>query len=295
MSSAFAVVARTAVTVLLLLSDSPSQAAEDYEYRCQNAAPAALPSGPFSVLTINASHGRGTALNQLLVSTQRIYSNLDKLSALLARYVPDLVAVQEADAPSRWSGGFDHPGYLATAADYRCVLHGYHSKKWIATYGTALLSNVAPVAVNSERFAPSWPSKQKGYVLATYEWPVLQPPVLLSVVSVHLDFLRRRTRDRQVQQMIDELRVIEGPLVVLGDFNSAWNDDGSAVRSLAEALGLRPYAADAASAGTYKALSGERYDWVLISADLDYAEYRTLADVVSDHLAVYAELRYKGE
>ncbi len=57
-----------------------------------------------SVLTLNLAHGRKDALNQLLQKTSTTRRNLEQIADFLSNSGADLVALQEADSPSRWSG-----------------------------------------------------------------------------------------------------------------------------------------------------------------------------------------------
>lgn len=254
-----------------------------------------LPPNALSVLSLNISHGRNTALNQLFVGKERTYQNLDAITKLLDATKADVVALQEADGPSRWSGNFDHVAYLAQQSRFPCRTHGLHSRRWISSYGTALLSRSRPVASASVQFSPSWPSKQKGYVSSTFEWATDEGDVILTAVSVHFDFLRERVRDRQADEMVAGLSNIDGPLILMGDINSQWGGDNSTVRRLADALKLRAFFPERDGLGTYKEPDGKRLDWILISEDLEFRDYRTLPDVVSDHYAVYAEIAYRGK
>lgn len=254
-----------------------------------------LPGNSLSVLSLNISHGRNTSLNQLFVGKERTYRNLDAITKLLEATKPNIVALQEADGPSRWSGNFDHVAYLARQSRFPCRTHGLHSQRWISSYGTALLSRSRPVAAASVQFSPSWPSKQKGYVSSTFEWATGGGDVTLTAVSVHFDFLRARVRERQADEMVAGLSNIDGPLILMGDINSQWGDDNSTVRRLAEALKLRAFHPEREGLGTYKGPKGKRLDWILISQDLEFRVYDTLPDVVSDHYAVYAEIAYRGK
>lgn len=254
-----------------------------------------LPPDTIKVLSLNVSHGRNTSLNQLLVSKERTYQNLDKIAALLEEIAPDVVALQEADAPSRWSGKFDHVAYVADQSGFPCLVHGLHSTSWISTYGTALLSRSRSTQSASVQFPPSWPSKQKGYVSAVLHWPVGKQRVSVTLVSVHFDFLRKSVRDRQVNEMVSHLSGIDGPLILMGDLNSQWGQETSHVRILADGLRLRAFYPERSGLGTYKGPTGKRLDWVLISHELDFKDYKVLPDVVADHLAVYAEIDYRGQ
>ena len=71
-----------------------------------------------TLLTLNIAHGRKDGRNQMLQRTATIRRNLDDITRLLAQTSPALVALQEADGPSFWSGKFDHVKYLAKQAEF---------------------------------------------------------------------------------------------------------------------------------------------------------------------------------
>ena len=52
-----------------------------------------------TILSLNLAHGRRDRAHQLFLTATEIRNNLDKIIALLKREQPDLVALQEADAP----------------------------------------------------------------------------------------------------------------------------------------------------------------------------------------------------
>jgi len=65
-------------------------------------------------------------------------------------------------------------------------------------------------------------------------------------------------------------------------------------RSLADALDLQAFLPEQNALGTYKGTTGKRLDWILISQELAFEAYEVLPDIVADHLAVYAEISYRG-
>ena len=79
----------------------------------------------------------------------------------------------------------------------------------------------------------------------------------------------------------------------MGDFNCSW-EKGSALRVLAEALGLTAYRADAADLVTFPTTK-KRLDWILISKELEFVAYRAIPDIVSDHLGVVSEVRRRRQ
>ncbi|MCK5359007.1 MAG: hypothetical protein KAJ95_00180, partial [Gammaproteobacteria bacterium] len=60
------------------------------------------------VATLNLAHGRKDSVNQLFVWKDTFKENLDDVGDVLSKYKPHVVALQEADAVSLWSGSFDH-------------------------------------------------------------------------------------------------------------------------------------------------------------------------------------------
>jgi len=61
----------------------------------------------------------------------------------------------------------------------------------------------------------------------------------VTLTSVHFDFLSKNVRNRQVLEMVAGLSDLGGPLILMGDFNSQWEDDTSHVQMLVDELGLR--------------------------------------------------------
>jgi endonuclease/exonuclease/phosphatase family metal-dependent hydrolase len=239
-------------------------------------------------MTLNLAHGRATGVHQALEKRSTIEAHLDKIGQLLRRERPDVVAFQEADGPSFWSGEFNHVEYLAHAAEYPHFFRGEHVRGLGLSYGTALVSRLPLAEAVSHTFAASPPTPPKGFVVARVTWPG-RPGLRLNVVSVHLDFSLASVRKEQIAELAEHLAKREGPTIVLGDFNSQWSDRESAVRALAERLSLRAYQPAAADMATFPE-TGKRLDWILISPPLEFLEYRTLPDVVSDHRGVVAVL-----
>jgi len=257
------------------------------------AAPAT--PGTLRVLTLNVAHGRGDALNQLLVSQKAIEGNLAATAALLDGAKAEVVALQEADGPSRWSGGFDHVASLALLAGYPWHARSSHATSWLFDYGTALLSRAPVTEQRSLAFRPTPPSMTKGLTLAQISWRPddRAEPIPLDVISVHLDFSRDSVRQRQAAEMVAFLSQRRHPVIVLGDFNSDWFAQASVVAELARRCGMKTYRPSAPDLGTYPS-SGRRLDWVLISDELEFTHYAVLPQLVSDHNAVVADIRLKN-
>jgi len=255
-----------------------------------------ITSDTLDVLTLNVAHGRGRAMNQMFVTDDRHRSNLDDVAELLTRTDAHVIALQEADAESLWSGGFDHVNYLASATGHTCFVHGHHADTWLSTYGTALMSKFAMRDSVSHTFRPSPPTMTKGFVRGTVFWHDGNDAELVrsvTLISVHLDFSRRKVRESQIAEMVEVLGGLSTPVVILGDFNADWTADDSPVREVAREFGLRAYSPMAEKLGTYGNI--KRLDWILISEELKFIEYVVVPGLVSDHLALLAKIGWSGD
>lgn len=240
------------------------------------------------VMTFNMAHGRGDSFHQLLQSTGTTLENLDAIAAMLTREQPDVVALQEADGPSFWSGNFNHLAYLAARSPYSWAVNGQQVQGAGLAYGTALLSSVELQQPQAVTFDPSLSMIRKGFVVSTIDWPG-KPGVQVDVVSVHLDFSSEATRRQQAQELIAEMQDRERPMIVMGDFNTEWHREDSTVQLVATELGLSAHSPGNRELSTFP-WNGSRLDWILLSAELGFSSHRVMSDVLSDHRGVVAEV-----
>jgi endonuclease/exonuclease/phosphatase family metal-dependent hydrolase len=260
--------------------------------RIQASSAERLPESSLRFVSLNVAHGRKDGLNQLLQRSSRIRGNLRQVSDLLRRVDADVVALQEADGPSRWSGSFDHVAWLSGQAGYAWQASSAQAQSWMYSYGTAILSRWPLSDSYAHTFRPSPPTPDKGFQMVRLDWPpggATGKATGIDVVSVHLDFSRARVRQRQIAELIEVLGRRSAPVVVLGDFNSEWKSKDEVVRKLAERLGLLAYQPESDDLVTYPS-AARRLDWILISRELEFRAYGVLPDIVSDHLAVVAEV-----
>ncbi len=245
-----------------------------------------------TVMTLNTGHARGSGVHQLLQSRKRAKRNLDTIAELMMHHRPDIVALQESDRASFWSGRFDHVAYLAVAGRMRQFVRGDHAIGPGLAYGTALVSQLAlidPVAVT---FRPRAPPLPKGFVVSTIPWPHA-PSVEIDVVSVHLDPLRPRIRLHQAQELVRTMRERGRPAIVMGDLNAEWGDEKSVVKLLASELDLVAFEPDSGDLKTHPRRR-KRLDWILLSHEFEFLSYHILDAVVSDHRAVIAQVRLRA-
>jgi len=241
------------------------------------------------LISLNIAHGRKDGRHQAFRAASTIRTHLDEIAEVLRREKPHLVALQEADGPSVWSGNFNHVEHLAEEAEFAHCFRGEHVGGMKLSYGTAVLSQLPITRPASVTFDPSPPTLTKGYVIGTVAWPGRED-FKVDVVSVHFDFSRKSVRAKQVKQMVERLSRRKHPLIIMGDFNCQFDGKDPSLSTLIEKLNLKCYKPKSETLNTFPKLD-KRLDWVLISKDLQFRRYTNLDDVLSDHSAVLAEVR----
>ncbi|MFW5698864.1 MAG: endonuclease/exonuclease/phosphatase family protein [Planctomycetota bacterium] len=235
----------------------------------------------------NIAHGRGRAFHQLLAATPRIERNLQRMGAAIAAQEADLIALQEVDAASWWSGGLDQLEHLRRADPPWQSTHGLLADDLGLRYGTAILSRMPLSDTRSLVWAAGWYAPAKGATIARVQ---LNGARAITFVSLHLHFVASVRRERQLKQLIACLASAPRPLVLAGDFNGGWVEGTGVVARIAEALDLRCPDPETLSA-THPA-TGTTIDWILWSAPLECVGARVLANDLSDHRPVVVDLRW---
>ncbi len=242
--------------------------------------------------SLNVAHGRRNMPANPYLRPTRARRNLSEIADAVKQLAPDVVALQEADGPSKWSGDVDHVAILAQEAGLADHYRGEHRVlgfgRYAMTSGTALLARQPLRDPASHRFDMNW-RDTKGFVVASItvpEWGGLT----VDVVSVHLDFLAPAVRRRQILRMVESLGARRRPLVVLGDLNCCWNHEPRSMDLLVRKLELRAHEPDSL-VPTYPAYRPRRrIDWILTSSELEFAGYHTVGVPLSDHLVLVADL-----
>jgi endonuclease/exonuclease/phosphatase family metal-dependent hydrolase len=241
------------------------------------------------LLSLNLAHARKDGWQQLFMQPATIHANLDAVAQLLRREAPDVVALQEADSRSLWSGRFHHVKHLTEQAGMPYLAHGKHVGWLGLRCDTALLSRLPLGDPLLHAFEAGPLTLPKGMVLCTLGWPE-SGGRQVDIASLHLDCLRKAARRRQAGEIVDRIANRNRPLVLAGDFNCHLGNEEATLPYLFEELNLRAYRPDAGNLSTFPS-RGKRLDWILVSPEIEFAGYRTLPDVVSDHRAVIATLR----
>ena len=80
----------------------------------------------FRLFSLNVAHGRRTKANQPFLRRETAKRNLEAIADTVRDLGPDVVALQEADGPSSWSGNFDHVATIARQANLADHVRGDH-------------------------------------------------------------------------------------------------------------------------------------------------------------------------
>lgn len=245
--------------------------------------------------SLNVAHGRRNSPENPFYRRRTVQRNISAVADTVKALGPDIVALQEADGPSSWSGNFDHVASLAEQAELMSHYRGDHNSVNLGRFnlasGTALLSRRPLQDPLSHRFGMSW-RDTKGFVVATVpvpEWDDLE----VDVVSVHLDFLAPRIRRKQILHMVEHLVYRRRPMVLLGDLNCCFEREPASMELLADTLGLRAWEPDERAPTFPSRRPRRRLDWILISDELEFGGHHTVHVPLSDHLVLVADIHHK--
>jgi endonuclease/exonuclease/phosphatase family metal-dependent hydrolase len=259
------------------------------------AAAADLPTKELSSLrlfSLNVAHGRRLATHQAFLTRTTALRNVQEVAQVVRSLDVDLVALQEADRTSAWSGKFDHVAELELHAELSDSFHGHHNPFGTEAFplasGTALLARRPLGDRHSQPFAANW-RDTKGFVVASVrvpQWANLE----IDAISVHLDFLSARIRRRQIAQMIEVVSARRRPRILLGDLNCCFKSEPETMALIRDRLGLEAHAPELDEPTFPVHRPRRRLDWILASPDLRFTLYRTLRVPLSDHLGIVADL-----
>lgn len=184
------------------------------------------------LLTFNIAHARGLLPHQGLRALPQFRAQLLKIARLIVRVEADIVALQEIDENSRWSGSFDHLQFLRDHTGLPHSMHGVNNRRigrFHLNYGNGILSrwpigHAENIPFGRKRIG------EKGFLFAEIEHPHGRLPLL----NMHLHHRSRPHRLREAQRLmrfLDEQRVRRAahwrvPPILCGDLNNPahWPD-----------------------------------------------------------------------
>lgn len=253
------------------------------------------------LLTFNIAHARGPALHQGLGRVDRYRRNLARIAALIQRLEADIVALQEIDVDSSWSGRFDHVAFLREHTGLAHSAFGGTNHRragglriW---YGNAVLSRF-PIAHHESGVFEHALVAKKGFLFVELDLPQGRLPL----INVHLHHSSRPKRLAQIGRVLSHVEHhharrsahwVARP-VFCGDFNApAHTPDATAVLlgrlEEAENYTLLPKGRHTA---TFPAAWPQRaLDHILLPAACREPEAMVVRSFLSDHRPVLAQCR----
>lgn len=243
------------------------------------------------VMTLNMAHARNDGFHQIFQNAETARDNLDTIRSLINTRNPDIVALQEVDRPSFWSGSIDHVDYIARGTSFTHYVNGVHARGFNLSYGTALLSDTPLTQPLAVTFEPDHSITPKGFLISTSRLAdTAGIDVEVDIVSIHLEIFSQRVRQKQAIDLVKELKTRNRPLIIMGDFNTEWHQSDAVIKYIAYELGLQTFEPDSTELATFPFLE-KRFDWILASSHFTFISYKVLSEKISDHRAVLATLQ----
>ena len=251
------------------------------------------------LLTYNIAHARGLMLHQSLRTEAKIRVQLLKIARLIARWDVDIVALQEVDENSRWSGSFDHLACLAGHAGMPHVAFGITNRRvgrFHLNYGNAVLSRFPISYVESHRFGGRVVG-EKGFMFTELELPQGRLPLL----NLHLHHRSRAARLKQATRLMEflaENRRVRGagwcaPPIICGDMNNPSHTPDATATLLGFLKQQDNYTLlpkGGAKARTFPSVWPQRaLDYIYLPSACAKPEAHVMRSLLSDHRPVLAE------
>ena len=251
------------------------------------------------LVTFNIAHGRGLTPIQGLTSPRKLRVNLRKIAALIKRLDPDVVAMQEIDERSRWSGNFDHLDYLRVHARFSHAAFGINNRReglLNLCYGNALMSRHRIEAMETVVFGRR-KLGEKGFLFAE----MVVEGKCVPFVNLHLHAASKAQRLRQLDHLVHWLRDKERqhggrwcmPPIICGDFNNPHTQNDATVALLSHLTDYGDYTMYPQTGGTFPSpLPRRRLDFVFLPHQCVKVECTILRTLLSDHCPGLVEFQF---
>lgn len=249
----------------------------------------------FRLVTFNMAHGRGLAPVQGLTTKRRMKVRLLLIGKMLKRLRADVVALQEIDRDSSWSGRIDQVEFLQHVGGFKHAVFGmnvHREGRLRLNYGNAILSRHPIVFSESVGFGRGRLG-EKGFLFAEIDFHGRRLPV----VNVHLHYGARARRFQQLDVLLEYLETRQKgagtdwavqPLVC-GDLNNA-NVKGDATEALFAHLsetGHGDYVLHPVRGRTYPSpFPTRRLDFAFLPPGLSGVRSSVVRSFLSDHRPV---------
>jgi endonuclease/exonuclease/phosphatase family metal-dependent hydrolase len=213
--------------------------------------------------------------------------DLARIAQVIKGQKPDLVGLQEVDRGVERTQRIDEIAELArlTKMDYAFA---FNLKYQGGQYGVAILSRHRILATDHRLYKNLREAERRGFIRAE----IIVDGRKLNFVTTHLDYQYEDGRVFETEQLLAGLKDVNGPLIVVGDFNVFHT--GGAYRlmqgSFDDAWSLTQKEENGFSYPADK--PSKRIDYIFVRhADLIKAKRAWIpATLASDHVPVVADL-----
>ena len=248
------------------------------------------------LVTFNIAHGRGLTPIQGLTSPRKLRVNLRRIAGLLGKLGADVVALQEIDECSVWSGSFDHLDYLRAHAGFPHAAFGINNRREglvSLSYGNAILSRFRINETETIAFGHR-KLGEKGFLFAEIDVGGRVVPV----VNLHLHFSSRRRRLIQIEHLVTWLRGKQRERgqawtiqpIVCGDFNNPGTRNDATAALLSHLHDYGDYALHPVMGRTFPSpLPGRALDFVFVPPGCRLVHSEVVRSFLSDHRPVMVE------
>ena len=249
---------------------------------------------PKSATTPRFASGR----HQIRVMTYNIHVgvgmdkklDLPRIAAVINDQHADLVGLQEVDRGVERTQRIDEIAELAklTHMDYAFA---FNLKYQGGQYGVAILSRYPIRSFDHRLYKNTREAERRGFIRAE----VNVGGQTVNFVTTHLDYQYEDGRVFEAEQLLDALKDVKGPLIVVGDFNDI--PMGGAYKLMSDQFADSWMESGVSDQGlSYPAdKPAKRIDYIL-SRRTDHIRTKkawTVSTLASDHVPVVADLELK--
>jgi endonuclease/exonuclease/phosphatase family metal-dependent hydrolase len=238
------------------------------------------------IVTFNMAHGRGLTPIQGITSSRKLRHNLRRIAALLGRLRADVVALQEVDERSVWSGNFDHLDYIKAHAGYPYAAFGINNRRtglMNLCYGNAILSRF-PIAATETVVFGKRKVGEKGFLFTEIDVGGRIIPLvnLLLQLDQLVAWLRVKQHDRGEGWAV--------PPVVCGDFNNPDTRDDATSSLLGLLHEYGDYTLHPRLSPTFPSpLPRRALDFIFVPPRCRHVHCEVVRSILSDHRPVLVE------
>jgi len=272
------------------------------------------------VMSYNIKHGQGnddcvdpTAVEGEVPDVQCAV-DLERTAEVIRAQDPDIVAIQEVDRFWARSGAVDQPDELGTMLNMETCFaanldhdpddHGSEDHQ----YGTLILSRFPILSCENTLLPTPDDWEQRGLLEARID---VEGVGEISVLDTHLQAGREgeeqeaiRQRTEQAEAIAEQVKGIDVPVVLMGDFN-AQPDDAELASLFETETGLQDaWTVNGDGTGGFTVPVEEtaepesRIDYIFVSSDLTVNSAEVVINegtrITSDHYPVIADLSFSG-